>query len=76
MSACSARHNFLPIWLSSALLLAGIAGLTGCDQPRSDGEMLDGKPHGVWHYWYANGQREKTGSNTASGVSGTRMASA
>lgn len=55
----SLRRRLCFVCLLSTLSLVA---LTGCDQSRSTGEMLDGKPHGVWHYWYASGQREKTGT--------------
>jgi HEAT repeat protein len=48
----------LSIWgcLFAALVLAG------CGQARTEGELVEGKPHGPWKYWYATGQREKAGS--------------
>ena len=52
------KKQFFPFFAFFAL---GIF-LAGCDQEKSVGETRNGQPHGEWKYWYANGQREKTGT--------------
>jgi len=47
-------------FLAAIVLAAGL--LAGCNKARSEGEFVEGKPHGFWKYWYANGQREKSGT--------------